>query len=804
MASLPSTKTIAITLALLWVCLPAVQAQPVDLNYRNYPPSQSPAGILLRTAASEICNNKIDDDNNGLTDENDFSCYINTTSAASCRPGAVIWACDAYGSLYWVNVNTGAQKQVGRMPVALVDITWASNGKLYGCGGFPNGIYEIDPYTANTQFIKGLENYVVSNSMTADAAGNIYVVAYSLTNVMSVFKVNLTTWDMCFIADITASGLGPAGDLTFLNDKLYLACSNNTLARIDVRTGAITTQKFINVTTFGYFGITNLGDGKLYVGDKGMIYQVDPVTLIVSSTPTITIGSPGIFIYGLASYSELCQAPTCTVRTSIEPSDIPPYCANLGIELKAGLTDCNNKITAVSWTTPAGNTMNGNKVKTLEAGKYYLNYETTTGTCDRMDSFHVQYATNAPLQVDTSYRAPVGCSCTGTLTVITGCGSGNFTYEWSNGATTPTVSNICPGAYTVKVTDIDWHKDTTIYFNIPPSANSIQNAGIVTSGDHCAQQDGSITIDNVQGGTPPYQFALNDRPFDNDAEFKNLSTSNYTITIRDNAGCSLQKQVVIQPVPGPEKLLYTKLDAYCGLPAGTLIIDSVRNGSPPFTFSVNNSSFSSQTTFTNIPPGQNTVLIKDNYGCLHNESLTIEQSEALQITISPGDTIICATQKITFKATLSGNNSGVRYTWNNLAPATANTLSASIINNTKVTVRAIDKYGCSAIDSVYVNAVYCDTLFTPCVRFPSAFSPNRDGLNDTFGPHIGHCEIKKYKMAVYNRWGQMIFQTNNYYQRWNGEINGHMQQEGTYVFNCVWEDALGVAHDLRGSLVLIK
>jgi gliding motility-associated-like protein len=783
--------------------MPIVYSQPVDLNNQNYPPPKPPAGIQLRTAATEICNNKIDDDNNGLTDEQDFFCYINNANPASCGPNAVIWACDGYGSLFWANIKTGAQKHVGKMPMALVDITWASNGKLYGCGGFPNGIYEIDPYTAHAQLIKGLDNYIVSNSMTADAAGNIYVVAYSLTTGMSIYKINLTTWDMCFIADISASGLGPAGDLTFMNDKLYLTCGNNTLAKIDVHTGAITTQKFINSTTPNYFGITNIGDGNLYVCDKGRIFQVDPVTLKVSNSPTITIGSSSTYLFGLASYTELCKAPTCTVKTHIEPNDKPPYCANLGIELKAGLTTCNNLVTDISWTTPAGNTVSGHKVKALEAGKYYLNYKTTTGACDRMDSFHLQYATNAPLQVVGSYRAPIGCNCTGTMTVIPGCGSGNFRYEWSNGGTTATVSNACPGAYTVKVTDIDWHKDTTIHFNIPASANTIQHAGIVAAGDHCMQHDGSITIDNVQGGTAPYQYALNNQPFGNAAGFRSLATGNYTITIRDNEGCILQKQVTIQAVQGPEKILYTKQDAYCGLPAGTLIIDSVRKGSPPFTFSINNSSFNPQTTFTNIPPGKNTLLIKDKYGCLLNESLTINQSEALRIAISPKDTTICATQKMTFKATLLSNNIGVQYLWNQ-APSTTNTFPAAIITNTKMTVQAIDKNGCTAIDTAFVNAVYCDTLFARCVLFPSAFSPNRDGLNDTFGAHIGHCEIKKYKMTIYNRWGQMIFHTTNFYQRWNGETNGHIQQEGTYVFNCVWEDALGVAHHVKGSLVLIK
>ena len=50
-----------------------------------------------------------------------------------------------------------------------------------------------------------------------------------------------------------------------------------------------------------------------------------------------------------------------------------------------------------------------------------------------------------------------------------------------------------------------------------------------------------------------------------------------------------------------------------------------------------------------------------------------------------------------------------------------------------------------------------------------------DGLNDIFGAHIEHCEIKKYKMSVYNRWRQMIFQTIYFYQRRNGEINGYFE-----------------------------
>jgi gliding motility-associated-like protein len=783
--------------------MPIALSQPVDLNYKNTTAPQPQARIQLQTAATEICNNLIDDDNNGLTDDKDFFCYLNSNQG-TCKPSSIIWACEAFGSLFWADVNTGIWQHAGRMPVSLVDITWAADGKLYGCGGYPNGIYEIDPSTAASKFVKGLDNYIVSNSMTADAGGNLYVVAYDMINGNQIVKVNLTTWEVCVIANLSAAGLSSAGDLTFLNDMLYLTCTNNLIAKIDVRTGAITTQKFINSTTVGYFGLTNIGDGFLYVADRGNIYQVDPVTMTVNSTPSIVIGSTNIFIYGIAGYPELCKAPTCTVKTNIQPKDNSPICANLGTHLKAGLITCNNTVTSVWWTTPGGNTVNGNQVKAMQEGKYYLSYQTVTGACNRMDSFNVQFAVNAPLKTDTSYREPIGCACTGTMTVIAGCGSGNFKYEWNNGATTATVSNVCPGKYSVKVTDLSSLKDTTVYFNIPAAANTIQNANIVTVGDHCNQHDGKIIIDKVHGGTPPYKYALNNQQPDNDASFKNLPANAYTVTIYDNAGCSLQKQLAVQPIAGPEKLWHTKNDAHCGLPAGTLIIDSVRKGSAPLSFSINNSTFSRQTSYTNVPPGENTILVKDNFGCTLSASLFINQSPALKMTINLKDTLVCATQKITFSARTLSNNTGIQYTWDNQPPTIKNTFNTTIISDTKITVQAIDKNGCTAFDTAIVKAQYCDTLFARCVMFPSAFSPNRDGLNDLFGPHIGQCEIKKYKMVIYNRWGQMIFQTNNVHQRWNGEINGCIQQTGTYVFNCVWEDGLGFAHQIKGAVALIK
>jgi gliding motility-associated-like protein len=183
---------------------------------------------------------------------------------------------------------------------------------------------------------------------------------------------------------------------------------------------------------------------------------------------------------------------------------------------------------------------------------------------------------------------------------------------------------------------------------------------------------------------------------------------------------------------------------------------------------------------------------------------TIYQSEQLRIAISPKETSICASQKVTFTASVLSNSQDVQYTWNQQPPNFRNVFTTPVYEDSKMVVKATDKNGCTARDEATITAPYCDSLFAKCVFFPNAFSPNNDGLNDTFGAHLGDCELKSFTMSVYNRWGQLIFQTRDKYERWTGAAHGSMPQSGTYIFTCVWEDAAGHAHRHKGAVVLIR
>jgi len=66
------------------------------------------------------------------------------------------------------------------------------------------------------------------------------------------------------------------------------------------------------------------------------------------------------------------------------------------------------------------------------------------------------------------------------------------------------------------------------------------------------------------------------------------------------------------------------------------------------------------------------------------------------------------------------------------------------------------------------------------VHFPNAFSPNNDAQNDEFKP-IAY-GVAEFNMKVWNRYGELVFETNDYTMGWNGEFNGYKQEVGVYVW----------------------
>ncbi len=114
----------------------------------------------------------------------------------------------------------------------------------------------------------------------------------------------------------------------------------------------------------------------------------------------------------------------------------------------------------------------------------------------------------------------------------------------------------------------------------------------------------------------------------------------------------------------------------------------------------------------------------------------------------------------------------------------------------QVTLMVISPNGC--VDTVR-GTVEVEENFS--FYIPSAFSPNGDGVNDYFRGY--GVAIESYSMNIYNRWGELVFKTNNYDHPWDGKLSSGPIQTDTYVYRIVLKDLHGLEHTYVGDVSVV-
>lgn len=101
-------------------------------------------------------------------------------------------------------------------------------------------------------------------------------------------------------------------------------------------------------------------------------------------------------------------------------------------------------------------------------------------------------------------------------------------------------------------------------------------------------------------------------------------------------------------------------------------------------------------------------------------------------------------------------------------------------------------------DTLIISDLGCDCN----VWAPNVFTPNGDLENDFFAPNVD-CQLVDYKLEIFNRWGDPVFQTNNQSTNWNGNVNGTPAPEGVY-FYVVYTESLSNREKLSGYVSLYR
>jgi len=170
------------------------------------------------------------------------------------------------------------------------------------------------------------------------------------------------------------------------------------------------------------------------------------------------------------------------------------------------------------------------------------------------------------------------------------------------------------------------------------------------------------------------------------------------------------------------------------------------------------------------------------------------------------DALISLGESVTIggDTTASGGTPPYTYLWtpgNSLDdPTLANpTASPSDTLSTSYTITVTDANGCQNIDIDTVNIRAIDSR----VVIPSAFTPNNDGRNDTlFLIALGIKELLEFK--IFNRWGELVFETQDIKQGWDGKFKKEPQEIGRYVFFYIAETLLGDKREGKGDVALLR
>ena len=116
-------------------------------------------------------------------------------------------------------------------------------------------------------------------------------------------------------------------------------------------------------------------------------------------------------------------------------------------------------------------------------------------------------------------------------------------------------------------------------------------------------------------------------------------------------------------------------------------------------------------------------------------------------------------------------------------------------------VTGVSQYGCIDTASVTISINK-----NPSFEMPNAFTPDGDGLNDTFMA-VGECHVSNFRLLIVDRWGKKVFETLNYRHGWDGRIRGQYAPPDVYGWYVAYDRFKHGSHRRevqRGSLTILR
>ncbi|MBI5541402.1 MAG: gliding motility-associated C-terminal domain-containing protein [Bacteroidia bacterium] len=414
------------------------------------------------------------------------------------------------------------------------------------------------------------------------------------------------------------------------------------------------------------------------------------------------------------------------------------------------------------WTTGSQN----DTIINLASGNYTVTvYD--SNACSATYTANINNISAGTVQVTQLTNVLCYGSSTGSITATMLGGTPPFSFIWSSGETTGTVSNMSAGSYSVTVSDNNnCSDDTTITITQPTSGLS---SSITSNNISCIGSNNGTLIANASGGTTPYTYLWTGGS--TNSTVTGLPSGIYNLTVSDANNCtSTNIATISQPTALSYSVTYT--NPTCGNGTnGTASVINTNGGTPPYTYAWTGGI--SDSIATGLSAGVYTVTITDSHMCDTVSIVTL--FDPLSFVISDTAIGLDANNMGYITLTVTGGQLPYTYLWSNGNTNASNTnLPAG-----DYIITITDANTCAMVDTF--------TIDIP-LEIPTVITPNGDGKNDDF-EIIGIAGYSDVSIEIFNRWGDVLFSFNgtgmeytDAAKRWNGIFNGNDLPMGGYVY----------------------
>jgi len=434
----------------------------------------------------------------------------------------------------------------------------------------------------------------------------------------------------------------------------------------------------------------------------------------------------------------------------------------------------------------------------------------------------------------------------GSITLSVNGGTGTYTYNWSNGASTANIGSLAAGTYDVTITDNNGchqYAQTVIAQPGAPLTAAASPTHVLCKGNPA----GSVNL-IVQGGTAPYFFL-----WSNGSAVQNpdgLTAGTYTVTITDNNGCVAYSGTVINEPADSLSASYNIDDALCFGSSDGQITALVSGGTTPYYIRWDDTDYLMQNNghkLENLISGYYQIIVTDANGCKSLQTLFVGQPDSIHTSAVEGITSCWGGNDGTIDLSVSGGTAPYLYAWSSgetgqdvsnaetglytvtvtddhgckkVSVYHVGTMSEVVINSTVIQVSCSDNSdgqialtvagGAGDYDYLWSNAAtnyqisnlepgtYSVTVtdLNGCSKMMEYTLPESEtaciNIPSSFTPNsdgknddwvINNIELYSWhRVQIFNRWGNLLYEQSPYTTPWDGKFNGNPLPAETYYY----------------------